>query len=139
MRLLATLFGFGGRTLPVRVREELEAEGLVLVEERMPGSVRYAHFRAPGRRFHGKITPQGMAIGISEKRVVVYGLAKLVDSEFTSAHLDMVDVAAVDGRVELNVDYDRGSDPKVRGRIRIRAKTPNADAIVRELVARLGR
>ena len=94
------------------------------------------HFRAPGRRFHGKVTPVRVALAISKQRVVAYagsGRAKLVDSPFTSPHFDMVEVRAVDGRVELLVDYDRGMDRKISGRVLIRIHSPDAERIVREL------
>jgi hypothetical protein len=139
--LIARLF-LGDGTLRPALREALASETLVLIEENLRGSVRYEHFRAPGRRFHGKVTPVRVALGISEHRVVAYagsGRAKLVDSPFTSPHFDMVEVRAVDGRVELRVDYDRGTDPKVSGRVLIRIHSPDAERIVRELQTRIGR
>jgi hypothetical protein len=71
------MFGWLGRLLlgsgklRPELRAELESEGLVLLEEGVPGSVRYTHFKAPGRSFHGKVTPERMAIGISRERFVV--------------------------------------------------------------------
>jgi len=141
MGFLARLL-LGDGTLRQPMRDALEAEGLVLIEENLRGSVRYHHFRMPGRRFHGKVTPERIGLGISELRVVAYGRsgrAKLIDSPFTSKHLDMVGVSAVDDRVEFLVDYDRGHDPKISGRVVIRIHSPNAGTIVRELSARLGR
>ena len=132
----------GNGTLRPRLREELEAEGLVLIEEGLRGSVRYDHFRMPGRRFHGKVTGERIGFAISEKRMVAYcrsGRAKLANSEFSSPHLHMLDVRAVDGRLELLVDYDRADLQKISGRILITMHTPNADTIARELNARLGR
>src|SRR5688572_31667384 len=82
MGLLGTLL-LGNGTLRETLRKELEAEGLVRIEEQLRGSVRYEHFKAPGKRFHGKITPQRIGLGISETRVVAYcrsGRAKLMDS-----------------------------------------------------------
>jgi hypothetical protein len=141
MGFLAKLL-FGDGALGQPMRDALQAEGLVLIEENLRGSVRYHHFRMPGRRSHGKVTPERIGLGISEQRVVAYGRsgrAKLIDSPFTSRHLDMVDVSAVDDRVEFLVDYDRRGDPRASGRIVIRIHTPNAATIVRELHARLGR
>ena len=50
MGLLSLLLG--GGELKSKLKAELEAEGLVLVEERLKGSIRYTHFKAPGKRFH---------------------------------------------------------------------------------------
>ena len=83
----------GKGTLKPSLRAELEAEGVVLIEEGLVGSIRYSHFKAPGKRFHGKITPERIGLGISEQRVVAYcrsGRAKLVDSPFTSPRFEMV-------------------------------------------------
>ncbi len=130
----------GGGKLKPELREELESEGLVLIEEGLSGSVRYTHFKAPGKRFHGKVTPQRMAIGISEERCVVYGQAQLIDSPFTAPNFDWVDVGLHDDeKVSFRIDYDRGDVKNVSGQVEVRAKTPNAAEIVEELRTRLGR
>lgn len=142
MNFLGRLLLGTGKLKP-EMRAELEAEGLVLVEEGLGGSVRYRRFRAPGRRFHGKITLERMAIGISRKRVVVYcrsGRVKLIDSDFANPRWDWVEVTAEDDghAVHFLVDYDRqAQDPKVGGQITIRAKTPRATEIVTQLHGRL--
>lgn len=130
----------GKGTLKSAVREKLEAEGLVLLEEGLGGTVRYTHFKAPGKRFHGKVTPQKMAVGVSRERFVIYGRAKLADSPFSSPHMDMIDVRLEDDdTVAVHVDYDKSDQPKVSGQIVIRAKTPNAASIVRAINDGLGR
>jgi hypothetical protein len=132
----------GSGTLKPEVRAALESEGLVLVEEGLSGSVRYKHFKAPGRRFNGKVTPERLGLGVSKDRVVVYcrsGSAELIDSPFTSPRLGAVDVFLNgDDTVVIRIDYDRMGEPKVSGEITIRAKTPNAPNIVDQLRARLG-
>jgi hypothetical protein len=133
----------GNGTLRPELRAELESEGLVLLEEGLRGSVRYTHFKAPGRRFHGKITPERMALAISEERFVVYcrsGRVKLVDTAFSNPRLDMLDVSREgDDRVDVRVDYDRGDVPRVSGQITIVVRTGKAAAIFDELTARLSR
>ena len=132
----------GAGTLRPQLRADLEEEGLVLLEEGLRATLHYKHFKAPGRRHHGKVTPQRVALGVSEERLVVYassGRVKLADSPFASADWDKVGVDAVDGSVEIVVDYDRDDDPKVSGEILIRIHTAEADAIVREVRARLVR
>ena len=132
----------GNGTLRASLRRELEAEGLVRIEEGLHGSVRYEHFKAPGKRFHGKITPERIGLGISEQRVVAYcrsGRAKLVDSPFSSPRFEMVTITADDDHVEFLVDYDKGDEPKISGRIKIRMEHPEAAAIAREITSRIGR
>ena len=133
----------GNGTLTPELRAELESEGLVLVEEGLPGSVSYERFRAPGRRHHGKVTGERIGLGISERRFVVYcrtGSVKLIDAPFTDPRLSALDVFLhVDDTVAIQVDYDRAEVPNVAGEITIRARTPNAANIVDQLRARLGR
>jgi hypothetical protein len=132
----------GAGTLRPRLCAELEEEGLLLLEEGLRATLRYRRFKTPGRYHHGKVTPQRVALAISEQRLVVYGSsgsAKLIDSAFASSNWDKVDIEVVEGRLEITVDYDRDDDPKVSGAILIRIHTPNADAIVREARARLAR
>jgi hypothetical protein len=141
------MFGWLGRLLlgsgklTPDLRKELESEGLVLVEEGLRGSVRYRHFKAPGRRFHGKVTPERMALGISRKRFVIYcrsGRAKLADSPFTNPNLRGVDVSLDgDDKVVIRIDYDQLDVERVSGKIAIHVRMGNARRIVDELRARL--
>jgi hypothetical protein len=133
----------GNGTLKPELRAALEAEGLVLVEEGLRGSVRYKRFKAPGRRHHDKITGERIGLGISEERFVVYcrsGSAELIDSAFTNPRVGMLDVSLEgEDKVAIRIDYDHADVAKVSGEITIRATTPNATNIVEELRARLQR
>ena len=139
--MLAKLF-LGNGTLRPELRRALEAEGLVRIVEHLSGSVRYEHFKAPGRRFHGKVTPERIAFGMSAERVVAYcrsGRAKLVDTPYSSPRFAMVTISAQDGTLELLVDYDKGDEPKFAGQVKIRMEHPDAAAIAGDLNARIGR
>jgi len=133
----------GDGTLKPELRAALADEGLVLIEEGLSGSVRYKRFKAPGRYHNGKITPERMALGLSEQRFVVYcksGRVKLLDTPFDNPRLDALDVSPKDeNRVAIHVDYDKLDVPRVSGEITIVAKTPNAAHIAGELRARLER
>jgi hypothetical protein len=137
---LGRLF-LGSGTLKPELREQLESEGLVLVEEGLPGSVRYTHFKAPGRRFHGKVTPERMGLGISRERFVIYcksGGAKLADSEFTSPNLSGVNVSLDgDDKVVITIDYDKLDVDRVSGQVALHVRTSNARRVADELRVRL--
>ena len=140
---LFTKLLLGNGTLKPKLRAALESEGVVLIEEGLVGSIRYANFRAPGKRFKGKITGECFGLGISERRLAVYcrsGRVKLIDQPFTEPRLSAIDVSR-DGeeRVALRIDFDRGVVPKVSGQMTISAKTPNAAKVVEELSTRLPR
>jgi hypothetical protein len=139
-------FRLGDGSLKPKLRAELESEGLVLVEEGLGGSVRYSHFKAPGRRFHGKVTGERIGLGLSERRLVVFcrsGSVKLIDTELSSPRFEIVEISLPDPEtVEFRIDYDRSEEAKaarVSGEIRIIARTPRAAEIVDQVNSRLGR
>lgn len=136
-------FRLGNGKLDLKLRAALESEGLVLVEEGLSGSVRYRRFKAPGRRHHGKVTGERIAIAISEERFVAYcrsGSTALIDASFTDPRLSVVDVALQGtDAISIRIDYDRADLPKVSGEITIVVRTPNAASIVDQLQSRLGR
>ncbi|MDQ3985432.1 MAG: hypothetical protein M3280_02910, partial [Actinomycetota bacterium] len=99
--------------------------------------------KAPGRRFHGKVTLQRIGLGISRERLAVYcrsGRVKLIDTPFSNPRLRALDASIQDDdTVLMRIDYDRVVVPNVSGEITITAKTPNASNIVEYLQVRLGR
>jgi hypothetical protein len=139
--LARLLFGTG--TLKPELRAALESEGLVLIEEGLKGSVRYKRFKAPGKRFHGKVTGERIGLAVSEERFVVYsrsGRAKLIDTPFSNPRVSAFEVSLRgDDTVAMRIDYDRLDEPKISGEITILARTPNAANIVEQLRARLSR
>jgi hypothetical protein len=133
----------GKGTLKPSLRAALESEGLVLIEEGLVGSIRYSNFKAPGKRFKGKITGECFGLGISERRLAIYcrsGRVKLIDQPFTDPRLSTLEVSLDgDDAVAVLIDYDRVDVPRVSGQMTIRARTPNAASVVEELTARLPR
>lgn len=131
----------GTGKLKPRLRAELEAEGLVALEEGLPGSVRYSRFKAPGKRFHGKVTAERIGLGISERRLAVYcrsGRVKLIDTPFSDPRFGAVEVFLQgDDTVSARIDYDQAGVPGVSGEIIVSAITPRAVHIVGQLNARL--
>ena len=131
----------GDGTLTPEMKDALAAEGLVLVEEGLGGSVRYKRFRAPGRYHHGKITAQCMGLGVSEKRFVVYarsGRVKLIDSEYANPRLEAMDISPKDDDgIAFRIDYDRIGEPGVKGEITIVVRTPNAARIIDHIQQRI--
>ena len=120
--MFARLLLGNGKPEP-QVRAQLEAEGLVLVEENLRGAVRYHRFKAPGRYHDGKLQPQRLALGISESRFVVYcrsGKVELMNAAFDQPNLSALAVtpegrkARAAGRLRparADRDLGRGSDP----------------------------
>ncbi len=139
---LFTKLRLGDGALKPELRAALESEGVVLVEEGLPGSITYEHFKAPGRRHHGKVVGEGLGLGFSEQRLALYcrsGSVKLIDKPFTEPQLSALEVSLErDDTVALRIDYDRAAVPKVSGQMTSRAVTLNAASVVEQLSARLG-
>ena len=133
----------GTGELKPELRAALEAEGLVALEEGLSGSVRYRNFKAPGRRFHRRVTAERIGLGISESRLAVYcrsGRVKLIDTAFSERRLAALEVSLHDAEtLEFRIDYDRVDVADVSGVISIRATTPRAAHLVDHLKARLER
>ena len=133
----------GNGTLRPKLRAALDSENAVLIEEGLPGSIRYTNFKAPGRRYRGKVTGECFGLGISERRLALYcrsGRVKLIDQPFTEPRLSALDVSLEgEDTVALLIDYDRAAVPRVSGQMTISARTPNAARVVEELSRRLGR
>src|SRR5215210_6133550 len=115
----------GNGTLKPQLRAALESEGLVAVEEGLAGSVHYSHFKAPGRRSHGKVTLERIALAISEQRLAVYcrsGRVKLINTPFSDPRMSALEVSLHDGdTVSILIDFDRAGVPKISGQITIKA------------------
>ena len=140
MGLIARLL-LGNGTLESEVHARLASEGLVLVEENLPGSIRYHNFRAPGKYFDRKIQAQRFGLGLSRKGVALYcrsGRSRVIDSPYDDYRMSAIGVSLDEGEaVVLDVDFDRGTVPGVSGRMIVRVRSPNAARIVGELSARM--
>ncbi len=143
MGFLGQIF-LGTGELPTAIRSELESECLVLAEEGLSGSVRYSNFKAPGKRFNGKVTPVRIGVGVSEVRIVAFcasGRGKLMNSRWDSTQLAALDVS-FDGRktVDFHIDYSRlpaVDAGGVSGEVTIRVRTQEAARLAEAVQARL--
>jgi hypothetical protein len=131
----------GNGTLKPELRAALESEGLVLLEEGVLGSIRYHHFKAPGKRSHGKVTGQCFGLGLSEKRLALYcrsGRSRLIDTPLTEPRLQAFELSLDgDDRLVLGIDFDRIDDPKISGQMTIHMRTPNARRVLEHISARI--
>ncbi|WP_354702012.1 hypothetical protein DSM112329_02358 [Paraconexibacter sp. AEG42_29] len=71
MAFLRRLLTGSGR-LPDDLRTALEAEGIVLLLEELPGSTTYRNYRAPGKRSNWKKQGTSGAIAVTGRRVVAW-------------------------------------------------------------------
>jgi hypothetical protein len=130
--LLRLLLGSG--RLPDDLRSELTAEGLVLLEEGLSGSITLRHYRAPGRRANWKKQAVAGAIAVTRQRLVVWaGRGKNIDVPLTPLYRDVIEVTS-EQPDQVCFAYDAGRfDPSRSGRIEVRLRTAGAPQVLQAL------
>ena len=110
--------------LPDKLRAELEAEGVELLEERVGAMVIYRGYEVPGQRPQSGVQKGLVALALTERRLVVQGTSGI--------RLDVPRGAAVTtgdpGEVRLTYDAATANPPR-SGEIELRLQTPRADAV----------
>jgi hypothetical protein len=111
--------------LPSTLRAELEAEGLLLEEERIEGDVSYRAYEALGQRPRSGHQSTLATLALSRKRLVVHGTQ--------SFHLEARPgpvTSSVDEPGVLTLSYEAGDIyPTRSGSVIMRFKTPRANDI----------
>ncbi|MCG6964394.1 MAG: hypothetical protein LJE95_14135 [Acidobacteria bacterium] len=130
--LLYSLFGLG--KLPRKVAPSLEGEGIVLLDEGVPGTVTLENFRAPGR-YTTKMTSRfSGSLVITEVRFAAFTFSRpIINVGLTDERLQDLDVSVPAENV-LVVAFDVARFHEGwSGSARCRFSTPNA----REYLERL--
>jgi hypothetical protein len=135
MNPLRRLFVGAGR-FPDGLRAELAAEGPVVLEEGLSGSVTYRDYRAPGRRSSWRKEAASGAIAITRTRLVVRaGRMKHIDVPLN--HPVRASIATgTDRPGRIWFAYDAGAtDPNRAGRVEVRLRTAQATRILQLLTS----
>jgi hypothetical protein len=118
---------FGTGRFPDGLRAELAAEGIVLLEEGLRGSITLRHYRAPGKRSSWQRSGLYGAIAVTGKRVVVWGnRAKRADAPRDQP--GMRASAEAPDRFLLTFDASQ-LGPDRSGTVEIRLRTPDAQRV----------
>ncbi len=126
MGIFSRIF-FSGK-LPEPLRAELEAEGIVLLEEDLRGTITYRNYRAPGRRYGLRKARIAGAIAVTRQRVVAWGMnGRQIDVPLGYPGVRV----ARDGEEKVEFAFDATHVHADRaGRVEVRLRTPNAARIV---------
>lgn len=118
-------------TLPAPLRAELEAEGLVLLEERIAGQVVYRRYVVPGQRAASGTQSTIAALALTPRRLIVRGTQ--------SVQLDAPPgpvSAALEPPDRLLLSYQAADlYPTRSGAVELRLQTPRAAEIHARLKA----
>jgi hypothetical protein len=122
-------FGLGG--IPAPLMSELKAEGMIVCDEGVKGSVTYRDFSAPGKRSSWR--RQGFAGSIALTRLRLVGLANanflinvpLTDERLQAIHFTVESNGAFCATFDASLFHNDWS-----GTIEYRFKTPEAQRLV---------
>lgn len=123
--LLYRLFGLG--KIPENERPALEAEGLVLVEEGIRGSITFRNFKAPWRRHSYRRSGFAGSIVLTEQRLVAYAFSKhVVNIPVNHPQFRKIEIS-VDKADRLCIAFEASDFHDDRsGSIELRFRTPQA-------------
>ena len=122
----------GSGRLPDDLRASLLAEGIVFLEEGLPGSVTYISYRAPGRHSTWRKVAFTGAVAITGQRFAVFASrgGKPIDVPLADPLRDAVKVSA-DGPDKVLFSVDPSAfDPQKSGTVEVRLRTERAAEVV---------
>ena len=128
--------------LPDDLRSQLAAEGILVIEEGVPATTIYRHYRAPGRRgnWRGKYL---LAFAMTERRLLVYGRppdrrppSPFVNVSWEQARAGGLRALLDDGSLRLCSDFS-ALYPDRAGQAEVRLRTGQAPAALAAAEARL--
>jgi hypothetical protein len=118
-------------SMPAKLKAELEAEGLQLLEEQMEGEVTYRGYEAMGQRPTSGHTSTIASLALTDRRLVVHGTQGVQLAAPAGPVTSAVEEPGV-----LTLSYE-ASDiyPSRSGSVKLRLRTPRADDIHARLQA----
>jgi len=131
MNLFRRVFLGSGR-LPEDLRTSLDAEGVLLLEEGLPGTITYINYRAPRQYSSWRKVAFTGAIAITGRRFVVAASrgGRPIDVPLAHERRDAVTVSA-DGPDKVKFSVDPSAfDPRKSGTVEVRLRTPRAPQVV---------
>ena len=123
---------FGSGRLSDDLRTTLTAEGIVFLDEGLPGSVTYRNFRAPGRYSNWRKSALIVALAVTSRRLLVVAGrgGKMIDVPLDDPRRAAVTVGIEPpDRVVFTVDVGAFS-PDRSGTMEIRLRTARAAEVV---------
>ena len=117
--------------LPASLKAELEAEGLLLLEERLEGDVSYRGYEALGQRPASGHQSTTASLALTERRLVVHGTQNVQLETGPGPVTSSVEEPGV-----LTLAYEAGDiHPTRSGSVKLQLRTPLAQDIHARLQA----
>jgi hypothetical protein len=132
-----------GGQLPDDLRSQLAAEGILVMEEGVPATISYRHYRAPGRSGNWRGNYR-LAFGMTERRLLVYGAtpdrrppSAFVNVSWEQARAGGLRALLDDGSLRLSFDFS-ALYPDRAGQAEVWLRTGQAPAALAAAQAKLG-
>ena len=135
--LLYRLFGVG--KLRASVLATLTQEGILLLDEGVPGSATYRNFRAPGRRSSWRWTGFTAALALTQRRLPALAYASpIIDISLTDQRMRAMR-CSLEAGPRLCIAFDAGLfHADWSGQIEYRFRTPQAQQYVERVRQQIG-
>jgi hypothetical protein len=129
---LYRFFGIG--KLPANLVAESQAEGLLLMDEGIRGTVTYINFRGGGRISNWRRQWFGGAIVLTQQRLVAYRIRqRIIDVALDDPRLKQIEFS-IEQPETFVAAFDAGLfQPDWKGRIEYRFRTPLSNSILATL------
>jgi hypothetical protein len=124
--------------LPQALRAELEAEGVLLLEERLKGSATYRQYQVPGQRAASGVESVLASLALTRRRLVVHGTRGALLNAPVERGGDVAWDVEEAGRLRLRFEVS-DFDPHRSGSVELRLDSPRAAEIhasLQEWIAR---
>ena len=130
--LLYRLFVLG--KMPKQLRATLESEGILLLDEGVPGSLTYLDFRAPGKRFAWKRQWFTASLVVTQSRIAALQYSNFaINVPFADERIQKMRFS-VEGESTLLAAFDAGLfHNDWSGTIEYRFQTPQATVFLARL------
>jgi hypothetical protein len=113
--------------LPAALMSELQNEGIILMNEKLRGTITYRDFHAPGKRFLYKKSAFTSTIVVTKTRLFATSFSKpAINVPFTDDRIRAMKFSVEDGPKLLIVFDASLFQPKWSGKLEFRFKTPDA-------------
>ena len=130
--LLYRLFKSG--RVPTDSMEQIQAEGVVLMEEGIGGSITFRNFRAPGRRHGFKKSWFSGSIVLTHQHLLAFAFSRpVIGVAWNYRKISRLKCVARD-RKTLSISYDASVfNDDWSGDVEVRYSTPTAQIIARNI------
>ena len=116
---------------------ELESEGIVLMDEKIRGTITYRDFHAPGKRFLYKKSAFTSALVVTKARLLATSYAnKAINVPFADERIHSMKFTVEDGKLCIFFDASLFQE-NWSGHLEFRFNTPNAQRFLDEIQKQL--